>query len=58
MEALLADDNYKDIIIGSLQFLSNEKRIALNAFFIINNHLHLIWQALQILPHTGADMQR
>lgn len=40
---LLANDNYKDIIIGSLQFLVNEKRIELNAFVIMNNHIHLIF---------------
>jgi putative transposase len=27
--------------------LVNGKRIELNAFVIMNNHLHLIWQALQ-----------
>ncbi len=41
-DPLLADDSYKDIIIGSLQFLSNKKRIESNAFVIMNNHLHLI----------------
>src|ERR1019366_1943065 len=46
-EPLLANDNYKDIIIESLQYLVNKKRIELNAFVIMNNHIHLIWQALQ-----------
>jgi putative transposase len=43
---VLSEDNHKDIIIDSLQFLVNEKRIELNAFVIMNNHIHLIWQAL------------
>ncbi len=43
---LLADDKYKNIIIDSLQFLVNNKRITLNAFVIMINHIHLIWQAL------------
>jgi putative transposase len=38
---LLANDNYKDIIIGSLQFLVEKQRIELNAFVIMNNHIHL-----------------
>ena len=42
----LANENYKDIIIGSLQFLVDKKRIELNALVIMNNHIHLIWQAL------------
>ena len=41
---LLAPDKYKDIIIDSLRFLVNENRIKLNAFVIMENHLHLIWQ--------------
>jgi putative transposase len=44
---VLANDNYKDIIIGSLQNLVSKNRIELNAFVIMNNHIHLIWQALQ-----------
>jgi len=44
-QALLGNDNHKDIIIDSLQFLVNDKRIELNAFVIMNNHIHLIWQA-------------
>lgn len=41
---LLKPDKYKDIIIDSLQFLVREKRIELNAFTIMSNHIHLIWQ--------------
>ncbi len=44
---LLANDNYKNIIIGSLQHLVSKKRIELIAFVIMNNHVHFIWQALQ-----------
>lgn len=43
---VLSEDNHKDIIIESLQFLVNDKRIELNAFVIMSNHIHLIWQAL------------
>ena len=37
---LLADDKHKDIIINSLKFLVAEKRIILNAFVIMSNHMH------------------
>lgn len=43
---LLADNSYKDIIINSLNFLVCNKRIELNAFVIMSNHIHIIWQAL------------
>ncbi|MFT3948089.1 MAG: transposase [Agriterribacter sp.] len=41
---LLAPDKYKDIIVNSLRFLVQENRIILNAFVIMPNHLHFIWQ--------------
>jgi len=43
---LLADDKHKDIIVDSLRFLVTEKRIELNAFTIMSNHIHLVWQPL------------
>ena len=43
---LLDNDKYKNIIIESLQFLVTKNRIRLNAFVIMKNHIHLIWQAL------------
>ncbi len=33
----------------------NNKRIELNAFVIMNNHIHLIWQALS--GFTPSDIQ-
>jgi REP element-mobilizing transposase RayT len=44
---LLKDDQYKDIIIESLKFLVDDNRIELNAFSIMGNHVHIIWQPLQ-----------
>ena len=52
---LLADDSHKNIIIGSLEFLVINKRILLNAFVIMSNHLHLIWQPL--FGFTPSDIQ-
>ena len=40
----LEKDEYKDVIIRSLRFLVESKRIILYAFVIMPNHLHLIWQ--------------
>ena len=37
---------FKQMIVESLQFLVAEKRIVLNAFVIMSNHIHLIWQPL------------
>ncbi len=42
---LLKDDRYKDVIINSLHFLKENKKIKINAFVIMSNHIHLIWQA-------------
>jgi REP element-mobilizing transposase RayT len=43
---LLAHDKHKDIIVESLRFLVTEKRIELNAFVIMSNHIHLVWQPM------------
>src|SRR5438046_1325004 len=40
----LKKNEYKEIIIRSLRFLVESKRIILYAFVIMPNHLHLIWQ--------------
>ena len=42
---LLNNESYKKIIIDSLRFLVKDDRIYVNAFVIMNNHIHLIWQA-------------
>jgi putative transposase len=43
---LLSDDKYKDVIVNALQYLVENKRVKVNAFVIMNNHIHLIWQAM------------
>jgi len=45
-KGLLKPDKYKDIVIESLKFMVQNKRIKLFAFVIMDNHLHLIWQML------------
>ena len=47
-ESLRSQMTYtRDIIMESLQFLVDKQRIELNVFVIMNNHIHLIWQALR-----------
>ena len=41
---LLRDDEYKQIIIDSLQYLSETGKIDVFAFVIMPNHIHLIWR--------------
>jgi REP element-mobilizing transposase RayT len=53
---LLKPNKYKDIIIDSLRFLVGDKRIELNAFSIMSNHMHLIWQIQ--FGHKREDVQR
>lgn len=43
---LLKPEKYKDIIISSLQFLAENNRVKVNAFVIMDNHIHLIWQMM------------
>ncbi len=41
---LLEDDKYKDVIIESLQYLTDNGLINVYAFIIMPNHIHLIWR--------------
>lgn len=41
---LLQEDEFKDIIIKSLQFLHAEKSVVIYAFVVMPNHIHMIWQ--------------
>ena len=52
---LLADNNHKNIIIDCLKFLVSNKRVELNAFVIMSNHIHLIWQPLP--GFTASEIQ-
>lgn len=53
---LLKPDKYKGILVESLRFLVDNRRIVLYGFVIMPNHIHLIWQmGLGIAP---SDVQR
>ena len=52
---LLSKDRHKDIIVDSLKFLVKGKRVVLNTFVIMSNHIHLIWQPM--FGFTPSDIQ-
>lgn len=41
---LLETDNFKDVIIDSLTYLSDKESIDVFGFVIMPNHMHLIWR--------------
>ena len=45
---LLWNDSYKNIIINSLEYLSNAGKIDVFAFVIMPNHIHLIWRIKEL----------
>ena len=53
---LLRNNDYKNIIIGSLKFLAEQNRILLHAFVLIDNHIHLLWHVNH--PYLPDDVQR
>jgi REP element-mobilizing transposase RayT len=52
---LLKGDEYKNIITNCLKFLADDKRIELNGFVVMSNHVHIIWQPLQL--YTLSQIQ-
>ena len=47
-QTLLLQDKYKDVIIESLQYLTNNNKIDVFAFVIMPNHIHLIWRTKEL----------
>jgi REP element-mobilizing transposase RayT len=43
-QRLLWKDDYKNIIVSSLQYLSDAGKVDVFAFVIMPNHIHLIWR--------------
>ncbi len=43
-QRLLEKDEYKDVIIDSLHWLTDEGKVDVFAFIIMPNHIHLIWR--------------
>jgi putative transposase len=53
---LLLPDKYKQIIVESLRFLVENKRVKVYGFVIMPNHLHLLWKMEE--PYHREDVQR
>ena len=47
-QKLLWADDYKDVIISSLEYLTNGGKIDVFAFVIMPNHIHLIWRTKEL----------
>jgi putative transposase len=47
-QKLLLHDEYKEVIISSLEYLSNAEKIDVYAFVIMPNHIHLIWKTNEL----------
>jgi len=45
---LLSDDNIKKMIIDSWKYLVNAEKIKIYGFVIMPNHVHLIWDMLEL----------
>lgn len=54
---LLNADKYKQIVLESLDYLVNRRKIAVYGFVVMPNHIHLIWELLEMngneLPHAS-----
>ena len=51
-QKLLEPNKYKDIIIDSLDYLTNAGKIDVFGFVIMPNHIHLIWKTK---AHNGKE---
>ncbi|MEY2829661.1 MAG: hypothetical protein RIQ33_1519, partial [Bacteroidota bacterium] len=52
---LLEEDAVKKIIIDSLKYLVEQKKIEVYGFVIMPNHIHLIWQTLALNGKESAQ---
>ena len=54
---LLEHDQYKDIVVNSLHFMVEDKRIKHYAFVIMPDHVHLIWQLQPLMNPQGVQRE-
>lgn len=52
---LLADDQFKDIIIDSFRYFNREGSVAIHAFVIMPNHMHIVWEIKE--PYKLSKIQ-
>ena len=50
---LLCSRQYKQVIIDSLKYLSDRRKIKIYAFVIMPNHIHFLWE---MLAKNGREM--
>ncbi|WP_338763585.1 transposase [Bernardetia sp. ABR2-2B] len=55
-QRLLKLHKYKQIILDSLKYLVEQKKIKVYAFVIMPNHIHLLWKINE--PYLLEDVQR
>jgi putative transposase len=53
---LLADTAYKNVIVDTLQYFAKENKVLIHAFVIMDNHIHVVWQAVH--PFQQEQVQR
>jgi REP element-mobilizing transposase RayT len=53
-QRLLWSDRYKDVIVDSLNFLSESGRIEVFGFVIMPTHIHFIWKMLDFMAKETA----
>ena len=49
-------DKYKQIIVKSLLYLRERKKVKIYGFVIMLNHLHLLWEMLEMPEMNGKEM--
>jgi len=67
-KTLLQRDKYKDMVIESMRYLVEDRRVIIYGFVIMPNHLHLIWQLRagrkredvqrDFLKHTAQEIKK
>ena len=45
---LLSDDNFKQVVIDSWKYLVDKEKIKIYGYVIMPNHIHLLWQMLEM----------
>jgi REP element-mobilizing transposase RayT len=53
---VLSFKEHKEIIVNSLRFLVNQRRVTVSGFVLMDTHFHLIWQVMG--EHKREDVQR
>jgi len=56
---LLKKEAYKSIIIDQLKWLVNREKVAIYGYVIMDNHIHLLWEPIQMngeeMPHASLN---